>query len=454
MRLTVVDLVTPARLAPQSLRRLFHDETSAEPDPFQSFAHQQPPTPQTSEGSSSVEQVGRFDTPPEEEFLDDPDSPAFDGSTIRQKPPSRPLSIITNSQAPPAMASSSSNNFDTTTLATLIARTDESGPIPSTRQIKSKMSFDTLTSAATSRSQPEIPRKEAFTGRRPGGSVSEGLKGFQFPLVTKSVPTNPVKPITPGRPQAPQLQRMHSAAPTIPLPSDSPSRQIPTQISLVPPARPPMMRQASVAVMEGRAQTQAQALAVAQAQDGPLSPTKSFAASRPGLSGPPIMMRSRSGSRVDTEGGIGLRDLLKVCRRLPSSVINSSGLMKWSPTVPEMPDLLPPSPTVSSTPQKFFPTPSPLAVAPPMAPNLSSLSSTTVSASNPVQRDFRPAYGPPVKPLDFSRMEADEVFATLEGVVEDMKVWLGCVEDGLGDLLTIMGNDGFDGEVASDGLMA
>lgn len=188
-------------------------------------------------------------------------------------------------------------------------------PIPSPRQIKGKVSFDALSSAPTSRSQPEVPRKESFTGRRPGGSVGEGFKGFQFPLVTKSNPANPPNPITPGRPQPPPLTRMHSAAPTIPLPSNSPSRPIPSQLSLVPPTRPPMMRQASVAVMEGRAQSQAQALALAQAQEGPLSPTKNLALPRSGAGGPVGMMRSRSGSRVDAEGlagGMGLRDLLKV----------------------------------------------------------------------------------------------------------------------------------------------
>jgi len=53
-----------------------------------------------------------------------------------------------------------------------------------------------------------------------------------------------------------------------------------------------------------------------------------------------------------------------------------------------MPDLLPPYPTVTTTPQKFFPTPSPLAAAP-MAPNLSALSSTTISP-NPIRKTSKP----------------------------------------------------------------
>lgn len=309
-----------ARPAPQSLRRLFHDESSAEPDPFQSFAHQQPPTPQTSEGSSSIEQIGRFSTPPEQEFLDDPDSPAFDPSTIRPKP-ARPSSIITSNAAPSTLTSSSSSSSflpEQSQAPDSVARL-ENAPIPSPRQIKGKMSFDALSSAPTSRSEPEVPRKESFTGRRPGGgSVGEGLKGFQFPLVSKSVPSvAPSNPINPSRPKPPPLHRMHSAAPTIPLPSasDSPTRHIPAPLSLGPPTRPPMMRQASVAVMEGRAQSQAQALALVQSKEGPLSPTKNLAIPRP--AGGPVMLRSRSGSRVDAEGavgGIGLRDLLKVCR--------------------------------------------------------------------------------------------------------------------------------------------
>ncbi len=92
-----------------------------------------------------------------------------------------------------------------------------------------------------------------------------------------------------------------------------------------------------------------------------------------------------------------------------------------------MPDLLPPSPTTTSAPQKFFPTPSPLAAAP-MAPNLSSLSSTTIA---PATNDAEFKFGPPIKPLDLTRMDQDEVFATLESVVEDMKGvlrmgWMSC----------------------------
>ena len=314
--------VPTARPTPQSLRRLFHDETSIGPDPFQAFTHQQPPTPQPTDGSASVEQGGRFDAPLEGEYLESPELPAFDPATIRQQK-AQPLSIVTipDDGAPLLSSSTSSATFPPEELqaSTPIVRKDfHIQPVPSPRQIKGRMSLENLSSASSSKSQPDVPRKDSFTGRRPGGSVGEGLKGFQFPLVTKSEPANP---LTPGRPQAPPLHRLHSAAPTIPSPSEpSPSRQVPTQLSIVLPTRPPMMRQASVAVMEGRAQSQAQALALAQAQDGSSSPTKNLAVPRLGAVGPVIMMRSRSGSRMDADGlggGIGLRDLLKV-RGIPS----------------------------------------------------------------------------------------------------------------------------------------
>ena len=76
-----------------------------------------------------------------------------------------------------------------------------------------------------------------------------------------------------------------------------------------------MIRQASVAVMEGRSQAQAQALAMVQGDSDEASgdlalPRPNFA--HAGSSGV-AMMRSRSGSRADSEsGGMALRDLLKV----------------------------------------------------------------------------------------------------------------------------------------------
>ena len=55
-------------------------------------------------------------------------------------------------------------------------------------------------------------------------------------------------------------------------------------------------------------------------------------------------------------------------------------------------------------------------------------------------------FGPSIKPLDLSRMDADEVFIGLEGMVMDMKSWLGCVEDGLDELLTVSNEFGYGAE--------
>ena len=75
--------------------------------------------------------------------------------------------------------------------------------------------------------------------------------------------------------------------------------------------RPPMMRQASVTVMEGRSQAQAQALALAQADEDLDSPTNILAPPRPAFAQGVGMTRTRSGSRVDAES-LNLRGLLKV----------------------------------------------------------------------------------------------------------------------------------------------
>jgi len=164
----------PTARPPQSIRRLF--ESSTDPDPFQSFAHQQPATPST-DGSATVEQQSRFDSPPEDHVEEFPSDPA----TIRQKRlGTSPLTIVT---------------------------------------------------------KPE-------------------MSGFQFPR--------------------PPPQRNQSAM-------ESPRV-----------VRPTMMRQASVAVMEGRSQQPA-----LEVQDEPLAlPRPSFAVA---------MTRTRSGSN-----DVGLRDLLKV----------------------------------------------------------------------------------------------------------------------------------------------
>ncbi|ORY23535.1 kinase-like domain-containing protein [Naematelia encephala] len=412
-----------ARPAPQSLRRLFHDDSSMDPDPFQSFAHQQPPTPQSSDGSSSVEHAGRFPTPPDDHIETFEDEP-FDASTLRQprKSPSPLASTVFSPQA-----SSESNT------STPVARQFEVPAMPPPRPLRTKMSLDTLSSAPTSKSQPVVDSRDR-PNRRPGGSVGEGLRGFQFPLVTKGLP-NP----TPGsasipRPNLPPpLHRNHSAAPQLPLSLDPLSPEKPR---MAMPARPPMMRQASVAVMEGRAQSHSLGLAQVHEDAMSMSPTKSFAPLAPPR--PPFaaqgMMRTRSGSKIEDGGGAGLRELLKL-----------------SPAVPHISDLLPPSPTAAaagSGPQRFFPTPSPLSV--PMAPTISQVSSfsaqSATTATNPANRQIRDddddhevtndsMLGPPIRPLDLSSIDDSVVFDELGKMVDDMRVWLGCVEQGLEDLL-------------------
>ncbi|WWC85430.1 uncharacterized protein L201_000293 [Kwoniella dendrophila CBS 6074] len=494
-----------ARPAPQSLRRLFHDETSSEPDPFQSFAMQQPSTPQSSEGSSSIEQVGRFPSPePEDTIQLPPDSPdtttsgGFDGSTVRQKfmvrnaHPSDQLSLDTNtiqdlstdSQAPTPIAKPNDSSLPL--------------PPPLGGGLKPKMSFDTLASAPTSKSQPEDGRSKPPMRRPGGGSMGDGLRGFQFPLVSKGpVPhggSGSSGPSVLSKLQAPPLNRMHSAAPAIPISSSNGSPNKSSGINL--PPRPQMMRQASVAVMEGRAmlnnQAHQQALALAhQEQSDPIagaplmSPNKSLMI--PGSLGRPIgpgmtngpmgggfgMMRSRSGSRVDEGQAVGLRDLLKL-----------------SATVPDLPDLLPPSPsTVTAIPNKFQFTPSPLSSIQPPPPIQSNLtnpisqqsssatspsgiasfnSSTTNTSSNPnsyptspgnvnvaqpqaqispIANTFDPnihknpnaGYAnepitPALRSLEL-KLDSEEVFDELFRNVDDLGNWLDIVNKGLADVL-------------------
>ncbi|WVW81377.1 hypothetical protein I302_103369 [Kwoniella bestiolae CBS 10118] len=454
-----------ARPAPQSLRRLFHDESSSDPDPFQSFAMQQPSTPQSSEdgGSTSIEQVGRFPSPePEETIHLPPDSPDSDTKgTVRQR-------FIRNlhSHGSDQLAL----DIPTHELSDSQAPTPTAKPNEGLPSLKPKMSMDTI--SATSRSQPEDRPKPPMKRPGGGGSMGEGLRGFQFPLVSKG-------PVPPGgasgssgmgsRVQAPPLNRMHSAAPTIPLPSgDSPNK-----MPGLPP-RPQMMRQASVAVMEGRAmlnnQAHQQALALAQQSDNPggngplLSPNKNLNIPGPGVGaaglglGRPIgpgmtngpagggigMMRSRSGSRVDEGHAVGLRDLLKL-----------------SATVPDLPDLLPPSPnTLTTIPNKFQFTPSPLSSlnnqqSQPMSNNPSS---HTISASsppsgnstNPTSPGPGPGHpsqispmattfniyagGPPITPLRLD-LDAEQVFQELIRNVDDLGGWLDVVNKGLGEVL-------------------
>ena len=314
----------PAHPAPQSLRRLFHDENSSEPDPFQSFAHQQPMTPSSGDGSGSIDQHSRFDSPPESHSESFEDTTGYDGSTIRQKRPSPlNLSVITDLNPKSSQLNSAMSDAtlrDGSQAPTPLARPmtdDDLMPPPSlNRSLRPKMSYDALTSTPTSKTQPDMPRKDAPAGRRPGGSVGGGLRGFQFPLMpgaaggagAGSSPSPALGSATLERPVP--LQRNHSAAPFVSQSTESANGGLPA------PVRPAMMRQASVAVMENRSQAQQQALAVSQAQDDPSDVTRGLSLPRaPFAQGAgTTMMRSRSGSRTDSDAGVqmGLRDLIKV----------------------------------------------------------------------------------------------------------------------------------------------
>ncbi|GMK56945.1 hypothetical protein CspeluHIS016_0307850 [Cutaneotrichosporon spelunceum] len=268
-----------AMAPPESLRRLFQDDGTA--DPFQSFA------PVTLGPALSEE--------PEE--LEGSDA----GGTVRQSRKPRHLFIVTNPSNPTADGESAQ----------------------STPLARPKPSVDTFASAPTMRTGPTPEPSSAAPRRRPSGSDA-ALRGFQFPLMAgaKAPP-----------PQFPKAQAQFPKPRTDELsPLDQPA----------PPfARPPMMRQASATVMEGRAAKETHAQAQAQlAAEVPPSPTKI-----PGLGVPGkgvAMMRTRSGSRVD-ESQVGLRDLLKL-----------------SPAVPESADLLPPSPSTLTTLKPFVALPSPL----------------------------------------------------------------------------------------------
>lgn len=316
----------------------------------------------------------------------------MDGQTIRQARLGRdgqsptPLMITTDySRSSNTLSSTSTATYypiETPQEPTPIARTDAG--VPSPRRLRNKMSLDNLSLTPTSKTQLAAEERSKSNGgmRRPSASdARDGLRGFQFPLMTKSGPGPPAtttistststststQPPTAGKLFPPPLNRNHSAAPAYPLadPTTTNTTTSPTGTSspgfggLAFGPRPPMMRQASVAVMEGRAasqsqsQAQAHALALAlaqtqaqqqqqqqQQQQGSTSPPtpknavalgvpSSIGLGRPGVSaaaatasgsaggsagggGQAMMIRSRSGSKAEDGHPVGLRDLLKV----------------------------------------------------------------------------------------------------------------------------------------------
>lgn len=336
------DIAPPtARPAPQSLRRLFHDEDSADPDPFQSFAHQQPVTPHTTQEGY----VDQFAPNPEISFdEDDDDERNFEGTVRQAKPKVRPSLGLTHSSDSVNIASSShisdsSNDAATPTPIALPLDDDDSdddtdlelpqAPFGQGQQLRAKASYDSLSSNPTTRAQISQEPRPAKEIRKPSGagSVGDGLRGFQFPLSKVAMAARP-PPLTRNAsamplsaaaedeysslsPSRPGLQRMQSAMPDLqPNSATTPVKPARPQISINLPPRPPMMRHASAAVMENRAQAQAQAQALAVAE----TTTRNL-----GVPGKPQiglgvavgMSRSRSGSRTD-DHSVGLRDLMRV----------------------------------------------------------------------------------------------------------------------------------------------
>jgi protein-serine/threonine kinase len=339
----ILDLAPPtARPAPQSLRRLFHDEDSADPDPFQSFAHQQPITPHTSQEGS----VDQFAPNPEISFDEDEDEQSFEGTVRQAKPKVRSSLGVTQSSDSLSMASSHAfemdNDASTPTPIALPQDDDDSddsddlgppqAPFGQGQQLRGKASYDSLSSNPTTRSQISQDPRPAKEIRKPsGGTVGDGLRGFQFPL-SKAVMASRPPPLTRNAsamplsaaaedensslsPSRPGLQRMQSAMPDLqPNSATTPVKPARPQISINLPPRPPMMRHASAAVMEGRAQAQAQAQALAAVDTGaknlgvPGKPQIGLGVGVPGQVG---MSRSRSGSRTE-DHNLGLRDLMRV----------------------------------------------------------------------------------------------------------------------------------------------
>ena len=181
------------------------------------------------------------------------------------------------------------------------------------------------------------PAPASLPPRRPAanGSIGDGLKGFQFPLVSRSSESGPGAGPSAGpfRPSAPPLMRNQSAQP-FSFGTPLANRSAPTPgggvaaSPIVP--RPAMLRQASVAVMEGRAAGQNQANVAVQKELQSLASVQEDArvvvrdmakmGDKGGLALPPPpvgrfersagMGRSRSGSRLDDAPP--LRELIKV----------------------------------------------------------------------------------------------------------------------------------------------
>jgi protein-serine/threonine kinase len=439
---------------PESLRRLFHDD-SLDSDPFQSAfpapSMQMPmPHPTMAAVFTSSPTITTTIELPGDDDDEDSSSQAEIGGTIRQSRKPNNLFIVTNPSNPTMLDMPPAPGNEDMHGPPRIPRIDTLSATPITQSAAAYAGAPTMRSATsgapTLRSAIEVPRGGTPTNRRPSGAEA-GLRGFQFPLMASAGRPPPPPPAAASTPVS--NARAQAGTP-------SPGDMSPLGMPAPPFARstPMMMRQASVAVMEGRGTSHTQHAALlaqteAAAPRGPASPTKALGV--PGSLGRPPMMgvgmlRSRSGSsRVDDnslQNGMGLRDLLKL-----------------SPAVPGDADLLPPSPSVLTAPKPFVALPSPLAggggtqvqaqaqahaqaqaaqaAAAQAQANASTISLPAVLAP-PTPGIPPPIPGAPIplRALDLARVDDPlAALGELESTVDDLRRWLEVVERGLGDLL-------------------
>jgi len=297
---------------------------------------------------------------------------------------------------------------------------------------------------------------------------------FQFPTKAPSVDALTALPQgaggtmdDPTRPSPPPpLHRNHSAMPG--LGSMSPPRKPSASV----PVRPGMLRQASVAVMEGRGGTTPVAGTAGSGSllgGGGLIDRMTPLLSANGSSGGPpssiSMSRSRSGSRVGGE----LAPLA-----ISTLAIDLKDVLKPPPSITDAGELLPPSPSTMAGSQRHFAAPSPLSGSTitsampshqttdafggghripfadsPLPPTTSSrapsLDDTPLAAESSsgqmlvTEQPPSPAFrrlGPQLRPLDLARLtHSDRVFEELGQTAADMSQWLNLVVNGLDDLL-------------------
>jgi protein-serine/threonine kinase len=308
--------------APQSLRRLFHDESSDAPDPFKAYGQQQGSFSSVSSSRTAnqgdVESDGDYDprTIKRTDFGASRNSPVKSASyrDVRDSKGLQPISIPLASSFSLGAQGSAKDAYDSAESS------QQATPMPgiassptATRRLPRKGSIDSVALDSPRHAPGQRRPSTSATVRDDfGGSSGGGLRAFRSDANASSSSLSlglepPNRPFAPPRAGAPSLHRLHSAAPTVPLPAESPPRNIPGGLH----PRPAMMRQASVAAVMERT------------EPNPLSPSAPGPSGRttPMLAAGISMMRTRSGSRTDGEqsgllpirgGGLGLKEVLKV----------------------------------------------------------------------------------------------------------------------------------------------